>query len=67
MARWTDGERVSQVKSVGEQRWSPQKCSFGEDVQQIGDNDLQRWWTYCKAREESIEALESGDDEQDRW
>ena len=50
MASWIDGERVSPVKSVGEQRWSTQDSSFGEDVQQIGDKDLQRWWTYCEAR-----------------
>ena len=67
MARWIDGERVSQAKSVGEQRWSTQDCNFSEGVQQIDDNDLQRWWTYWKAREESVEALQSGDDEQVRW
>ena len=42
-------------------------ADFGEPVQQIGDNDLQRWWVYYKVREESVEPLESGDDEQNRW
>ena len=41
-------------------------ADFGEPIQQIDDNDLQRWRVYCKAREESVEALESGD-EQNRW
>ena len=42
-------------------------ADFGEAVQQIGDNDLQLWWTYCKARGEFVEALESGDSKQSRW
>ena len=42
-------------------------ADFGEAVQQIGDNDLQRWWTHSKKKGEAVEALESGDDEQDRW
>ena len=67
MERWIDSEGVSPVKSVGEQRWRTQDCSLGEDVQQIGDNNLQRWWTYCKVRGESVEALESGDNKQNRW
>ena len=42
-------------------------ADFGEAVQQIGDNDLQRWWAHNKKKEEAVGALESGDDEQDRW
>ena len=42
-------------------------ADFGEAVPQIGDNDLQRWWTHNNKKGEAVEALESGDDEQDRW
>ena len=42
-------------------------ADFGEAVEQIGDNDLQRWWTHSKKKGEAVEALESGDDDQNRW
>ena len=46
-------------------RWKTQNCSFGQSDSADGINDLQRGRTQNRALEGAVEALESGNNEQD--
>ena len=46
-------------------RWKTQNCSFGQSESADGINDLQRGRTQNRALEGAVEALESGNNEQD--